>query len=127
LKVLKTGLILSALSFGLIACSSQVEDTSSDENKNVEQIEQKGIKEKVWDQLSETDKDRIDGSWEDAEIHKVVLKESMLAFKLEGKKHPFIGDEVFALDFPTNESSISNMIVYAEPQSFKYIGHGLTD
>ena len=127
MKILKTGLILSTLSFGLIACSSQGEETSSDKGKSVEQIEQKGIKETVWDQLSETDKERIDGSWEDAEIHKVVLKESMLAFKLEGKKHPYLGEEVYAVGFPTNESPISNMIVYADEKSFEYIGHGLTD
>jgi hypothetical protein len=51
---------------------AQGEETSSDKGKSVEQIEQKGIKETVWDQLSETNKERIDGSWEDAEIHTVV-------------------------------------------------------
>ena len=127
MKIIKSCLTISAISFGLIACSSQVQETSGNTPKNVEKLEQKSIKETVWNQLSKMDKDRIAGTWEGAEIHKIVLSEEMLVFKLNGKKHPYLGMEVYALDFPTTESPLSNMIVYADTQTFKYVGHRITE
>jgi hypothetical protein len=79
------------LLLGLVACSDEVVEVSESSTKvnaveakapsEEKQTEQKDIREKVWEQLSKTDQDRIKGTWSDGAIMKRVLKEGMGSVK----------------------------------------------
>lgn len=62
---------------------------------------------------------------EGREVSKTTLNESMMS-EVEDKS--YAGKEVYLIDFPTKSKSIpNNMIVYADVNTFDYIGIGLVD
>ena len=128
-------IMLSVLLLGLIACSNQksieekqnsntITEVSKDNNKetNSKNKTNKDVREKVWEQLSQSQKENIRGTWEDAKIQKITLKPGM------GKidKGEYIGKEVYIVDFPKNQS-INNLLVYADLSKNEIIGYGYTD
>ncbi|NHM33022.1 hypothetical protein [Neobacillus terrae] len=137
MKKINLLIMLSVLLLGLIACSNQKSSeekqnsntttiVSKDNNNEVnnENATNKDVREKVWEQLKENEKESIKGSWSDGTLTKITLKSSM--GRIENTS--FIGKEVYAVDFPTKSLSIPNkMIVYAEINSGKIIGYGYVD
>jgi hypothetical protein len=137
MKKINLLIMLSVLLLGLIACSNQknseekhnpnaTTEVSKGKNKEItnENATNKDVREKVWEQLKENDKDRIKGSWSDGTLTKITLKNSM--GKIENTS--FIGKEVYAVDFPTKSESIpNNMIVFAEINSGKIVGYGYVE
>ncbi|WP_400247671.1 hypothetical protein AB3U99_11355 [Niallia sp. JL1B1071] len=91
-----------------------------------EKVKKKGdAREMVWKQLSVEQKLWINGTWEDGKISKITLTENMMS-QIDDKSYE--GKEVYLLDFPTKSKSIpNNMIVYADINTFAYIGDGLVD
>ncbi len=91
-----------------------------------EKVKKKGdVREMVWKQLSAEQKLWINGTWEDGEISKITLTENMMS-QVDDKSYE--GKEVYLLDFPTKSKSIpNNMIIYADINTFAYIGDGLVD
>ncbi|HEO8418436.1 hypothetical protein [Niallia sp. FSL W8-0635] len=89
-------------------------------------VKKKGdVREMVWKQLSAEQKEWINGTWEDGEISKITLTENMMS-QVDDKSYE--GKEVYLLDFPTKSKSIpNNMIIYADINTFAYIGDGLVD
>jgi hypothetical protein len=86
---------------------------------------EKDVREVVWGQLSEEQKEWIDGTWEDGKITKVTLNENMMSQVIDKS---YEGREVYLIDFPTKtKSKPNNMIVYADVTTFDYIGNGLVD
>ncbi|WP_078548602.1 hypothetical protein [Litchfieldia alkalitelluris] len=86
---------------------------------------EKDVRETVWNQLTDKDRERIKGTWKDAKISKVTLTKDMV---LQNIDHSYIGKEVYLVDFPTNNTWVpNNMIVYADIESWQYIGHGMVD
>ena len=125
--------ILSAVLFlGLIACSNQNEQGSNNDQNFVNSNEQDkkvpkndDVREIIWKQLSSEQKDWIDGTWKDGKVSKITLNENLVT-GLDNKSYE--GKEVYLIDFPTKGKSIpNNMIVYADVNTFDYIGNGLVD
>lgn len=85
------------LVLGLVACSNEVAEVSESSTKVIaveakapfkeKQTVQKDIREKVWEQLSKPDQERINGTWSDGAFMKRVLKEGMCTVKDPGKKY----------------------------------------
>lgn len=128
-------IMLSVLLLGLIACSNQknseekqTSNTTTEVSKdNIEKTNSKNktnkdVREKVWEQLNQSQKENIRGTWEDANIQKITLKPGM------GKidKGEYIGKEVYIIDFQKNQS-INNLLVYADLSKNEIIGYGYTD
>jgi hypothetical protein len=79
------------------------------------------VREAVWDQLSEKEKEHIAGSWKDASVQKITLRESMGQIK----DKTFIGREVYLVDYPSEDSpSLGGIGVYADIKSLRIIGFG---
>jgi hypothetical protein len=85
------------------------------------------VREVIWNQLSSEDKERIAGSWEEAEVSTITLKEHMMDFTEDTLT--YTGKEVYLINFPTSDKNVSpnNIIVYADIETFDYIGHGFID
>ncbi|UOQ83761.1 hypothetical protein [Gracilibacillus salinarum] len=109
------------ISFCLMACSKQP-DVSMEPS---EQTKQTDMREIVWEQLSEEQRQWVNGSWKDAKVSKVTLTSYMVAQSVDPSH---FGKEVLVLDFPTKTKSIpSNMIIYADIDTYDYISSGLVD
>ncbi|WP_043932213.1 hypothetical protein [Bacillus sp. EB01] len=120
--------ILSLLIFsfliGLSACSGTDNTAPKENSKKAEEVTKRDVRESVWNQLSVSNKDRIDGSWKDAKVSKLTLKPGM------GKidKGEYIGKEVYIVDFPIKSTtSNNNMLFYASIENQELIGQGYTD
>jgi hypothetical protein len=122
------------LVLGLVACSDEVVEVSESSTKVIsveakepfeeKATEQKDIREKVWEQLSKTDQDRINGTWSDGAIMKRVLREGMGNVK----DSSYYGREIFIIDFPIKSTtSLRNMVVFADLHTQKIIGYGYLD
>ncbi|MFM1650540.1 hypothetical protein ACI7RC_00400 [Brevibacillus sp. B_LB10_24] len=126
-------ILSTALLLGLIACSNEsVQVSKNDENivnsskKEGDKVVKKDdVREIVWNQLSPEQKEWIDGTWKDGHVSKITLNENMMS-QIGDKSYE--GKEVYLIDFPTKSASIpNNMIVYADVNTFDYIGNGLVD
>lgn len=126
--------LIVALLFVLTACASQDSSTEQksenrinekEKENNVEQgqvVTNEDVREKVWEQLSQSQKENIRGTWKDAKIQKITLKSGM--GKIE--KVEYIGKEVYIVEFPKNES-INGLLVYADVSENEIIGFGYSD
>ncbi|MDR7071674.1 hypothetical protein [Fictibacillus barbaricus] len=122
----------SILFIGLTSFIKQ-DDKSKTENivrktepifSKTEETKSKDVREEVWNQLSTEDKKRVIGSWKDAKIRKIMLSQSM--GNINDKNE--IGHEVYVIDFQVKSNSIpNNMVVYADLEGHKLIGHGYVD
>ncbi|WP_142953470.1 hypothetical protein [Bacillus sp. es.034] len=66
-------------------------------------------------------KEHIAGSWKDASVQKITLRESMGQIK----DNTFIGEEVYLVDYPSEDSpSLGGIGVYADIKSLRIIGFG---
>jgi hypothetical protein len=122
------------LVLGLVACSDEVVQVSESSPRVIaveakapfeeKQTEQKDIREKVWEQLSKTDQDRINGTWSDGAIMKRVLNEGMGIVK----DSSYFGREIYIIDFPIKSTtSLNNMLIFADLHNQKIIGYGYLD
>jgi hypothetical protein len=122
------------LVLGLVACSDEVVEVSESSTKVIsveakepfeeKATEQKDIREKVWEQLSKTDQDRINGTWSDGAIMKRVLREGMGNVK----DSSYFGREIFIIDFPIKSTtSLRILVVFADLHTQKIIGYGYLD
>jgi hypothetical protein len=131
LRKFKFLIIVSIFSLGIIACSNQNEQVGSEPENAVSNEEQvakttKDVREAVWYQLSLEDKERIVGAWEEAKVSTITLKEDMMNFSEETLT--YVGKEVYIIDFPTTDIVLpNNILVFADMETFDYIGHGFVD
>lgn len=127
-------ILSSCLLLGLFACSNQNKQANTNNDQNIvsinEQINEEknenDVRQVVWEQLSSEQKEWIDGStWKNGKVTEITLNENMMT---EVDDKSYIGKEVYLIDFPTKSKSIpNNMIVYADVNTFDYIGNGLVD
>jgi hypothetical protein len=86
-------------------------------------VEEKDVREAVWDQLPSDRKEQIKGTWKDAKVKKETLNNTVIKFT-----EPPKNGEFFVVDFQTKSNSTpNNMIVYANVEDYKIIGYGLVD
>lgn len=122
------------LVLGLVACSNEVAKVSESSTKVIaveakapfkeKQTLQKDIREKVWEQLSKPDQERINGTWSDGAIFKRVLEEGMGTVK----DSRYVGREVYIIDFPIKSTtSLRNLVVFVDLHTQKIIGYGYLD
>jgi hypothetical protein len=120
------------LLLGLPACSNQ-NGQGSNNSQNVVNSNEQGdkvvkkddVREIVWKQLSSEQKEWVDGTWKNGKVSKITLNQNMMT-QVDDKSYE--GKEVYLIDFPTKSKSIpNNMIVYADTNTFDYIGNGLVD
>ncbi len=115
------------LFFVLCGCQQQV--LNDKEEQNVKETKSDltqalDVREAVWDQLTEKQKEHIAGSWKDASVQKITLRESMGQIK----DKTFIGKEVYLVDYPSEDSpSLGGVGVYADIKSHRIIGFGYRD
>ncbi|MCC5801872.1 hypothetical protein [Rossellomorea vietnamensis] len=96
----------------------KVKETKSDLTQALD------VREAVWEQLTEKQKEHIAGSWKDASVQKITLRESMGQIK----DKTFIGKEVYLVDYPSEDSpSLGGIGVYADIKSHRIIGFGYRD
>ncbi|MCA0147184.1 hypothetical protein LCD52_00125 [Rossellomorea vietnamensis] len=82
------------------------------------------VREAVWDQLTEKEEEHIAGSWKNASVQKITLRESMGQIR----DKTFIGEEVYLVDYPSEDSpSLGGVGVYADIKSYRIIGFGYRD
>lgn len=124
-------MLLAVLLLGLVACSNQksseevqktntTTEVSKDNNENTAK---KDVRENVWEELKENDKERINGTWKDGKVSKVTLNKDMLS---EVKDKSYEGKEVYLINFPTKDNFEPNVIaVYADADTFDIIGYAL--
>jgi hypothetical protein len=119
------------LLLGVIACSNQNgqgnnEQSVTNSNEQDDKVVKKDdVRENIWRQLSSEQKEWIDGTWTNGKVSKIILNENMMT-QVDDKSYE--GKEVYLIDFPTKSKSIpNNMIVYADIDTFDYIGNGLVD
>jgi len=109
---------------GLIYYSNYVRGrgTSLVAQSNTE--ETRDVREVVWGQLSSNRKERIDGTWRDGKASKITFKTGMGMVE----DTSYEGKIVYMIDYPAkNDSGSQNVVVYADTDTFKYIGYGFTD
>ena len=117
-------LLIFFLLLGVSACSSTETTAPKENSRKAEEVTERDVRESVWNQLSVSNKNRIDGSWIDAKVSKLTLKPGM------GKidKGEYIGKEVYIVDFPIKSiTSNNNMLFYASVENQELIGQGYTD
>jgi alpha-acetolactate decarboxylase len=130
MKKITLSILFAVLLLGLFACSNQdgqgnEQNVVTSKEKGKKGIKKGDVREIVWDQLSKEQKDWIVGTWKDGKVSKITLNGNMMN-QVDDKSYK--GKEVFLIDFPTKSKSIpNNMIVYADIDTFVYIGNGLVD
>lgn len=120
-----TTIVLVPLLFLNSGCSKDSNVLTSKEVKIAKSIvKQKDIRENVWNQLSSEIKNHIKGTWKDASIQKIILKENMGSIQ----EKDFIGKEVLIIDYPSSDNpSIGGFAIYADSKSQQIIGYGYRD
>ena len=106
-------------------CSKDSHEIISKEVKNAKSIDKhKDIRENVWNQLSSENKNHIKGTWKDASLQKITLRENMGIIQMKD----FIGKEVLIIDYPSSDNpTIGGFAIYADPKSQQIIGYGYRD
>lgn len=87
-------------------------------------VKERDAREVVLSQLEADDIQKIKGTWQDAKLTKVILKEEMGNIN----DLSYIGQEVYLVDFPTEINWVpGNMLVYASLDKYTIIGYGITE
>jgi len=98
-------------------CNEKQGNTQEDTKKDVRQL--------IWDKLPAEQKARINGNWQDSKVSKTTLKEGMMSANGDTS---YIGKEVYIVDFLADDTNTSiNVIVFADLNTFTFIGNGLID
>lgn len=128
MEVSKVGkMLLTILSFLLLSSVFFVTSLVEEQPVSEEQTEEVSfdIREVVWNQLSEEDKNRIDGNYETGKVSEVFLREGR---GVESELKRYEGTKVLAIDFPVKGNMFpNNTIVYVDKLTIQYIGHGIVD
>ncbi|PIC71244.1 hypothetical protein CSV77_04205 [Sporosarcina sp. P16b] len=133
MKKITLFILSSCLLLGLFACSTQNKQAKNSDDQNTvgnneqvnEEKNENDVRRIVWEQLSAKQKEWIDGTWMDGKVSKVTLNEYMIT-EIDDKSYE--GKEVYLIDFPTkSKGSPNNVIIYADVNTFEYIGNGLLD
>ncbi|WP_062105142.1 hypothetical protein [Bacillus niameyensis] len=126
MKTISLVVVSAVFLLGLFACSNETGNNGQSVGNTSEQNNMKDVRENVWGQLSSQQKEQIEDSWQDAKVSKITLTKTMMTL-VEDKSYE--GKEVYLIDFPTKEKSRlpNNLIVYADLDTFDYIGDGLVD
>lgn len=112
---------------GLVVYVNQVNEKaiSNEKQNNTEETSKKDVREVVWEQLSSRQKESVDGTWRDGKVAKVTLGRTAM-IGIEDKSYQ--GKEAYMIDFPTKNKGVpNNMIVYADVNTYEYIGDGPVD
>lgn len=91
----------------------------------------KDMREIVWEQMPTKLKNQVKGTWKDGKVDsRITLGENSIVIA-EGevvKDKSYAGKEVYVIDFPTKDKGIpNNMLVYADVNTFNFIGNGPVD
>ena len=79
----------------------------------------------IWEKLPSAQKERVNGAWQDSILSKVTLDKNAVAW-IDDKSYE--GKEVYLVDFPTKNMGVpNNMLIYADVDTYKYIGNAPVD
>lgn len=86
-------------------------------------VKEQDTREVIFNNLNSRDKSLVKGTWKNSTLRKITLTSNM------GNviDKTYIGKEVYLIDFPTEGSSLNNMLVYASLDNYKVIGYGYVD
>ena len=92
---------------------------------NSQQVSQKDTRELIWEKLPSEQKERVNGTWVDGKLSKITLDKNAIGW-IDDKSYE--GKEVYLVDFPTKNTGIpNNMLIYADIDTFEYIGNAPVD
>lgn len=124
-----TLIVLSSILLSLVLNGCQQKALIEGKQQNVkeaktEELKALDVRKAVWNQLTEKEKVHIVGTWKDAGVRKITLRETMGNIK----DKTFIGKEVYLVDFPSNDNpTLGGVVVYADIESQRVIGFGYRD
>ena len=123
----KTILILISLtiSIGLFAgCSNTSEKTDVTANDKPDiTASEIDVREIAYNQLSTSNQERIQGTWQDAKLSDITLRKEMGNINDDS----YIGKDVYLVDFSAEVYTTNNIIVYIGTDNYKLIGYGYVD
>lgn len=125
-KIILLIISLILLASLLIACSAQnvSNPTTTGGDKNSSSKISTDLRQIAFEQLPSVSKGRIKGTWQDAKLSIITLREDMGIINDKS----YIGKEVYIVDFPTeSKSKPNNMIFYMSMDNHKLIGTGYVD
>ena len=122
--ILSVALVIVTIGVGLsLYFSDQSEKNTTSNNSGV--VAQKDTRELIWEKLPSAQKERVNGTWQDSILSKVTLDKNAVAW-IDDKSYE--GKEVYLVDFPTKNMGVpNNMLIYADVDTYKYIGNAPVD
>ena len=95
------------------------------EQTTTKEVAKKDTRELIWEKLPAEQRERVDGTWESGKLSTVVLDRSAIGW-IDDKSYE--GKEVYLFDLPTKATGIpNNMLMYADKDTFEYIGNAPVD
>jgi len=126
-------LILLTISIGLFAgCSNTSEKTDVTANDKPDitandkpdiTASEIDVREIAYNQLSTSNQERIQGTWQDAKLSDITLRKEMGNINDDS----YIGKEVYLVDFSAEVYTTNNIIVYIGKDNYNLIGYGYVD
>lgn len=118
-------IVVIFLGVGAVYYFNQTENSANNTKNTTEQVPEQDVREAVWEQLSQTQQDSVEGTWEDFKVSKITLNENMMS-QVDDKSYE--GKEVYLIDIPISSLSVPNSrVVYADIDTYDYIGDGVVD
>jgi len=119
LVVVAVGVVLSLFFLDQNKVGNQGEQTATKE------VAKKDTRELIWKKLPVEQRERVDGTWESGKLSTIVIDKNAVGW-IDNKSYE--GKEVYLFDLPTKTTGIpNNMLIYADKDTFKYIGNAPVD
>lgn len=115
------------LGIGVFYCLNQNKNTQDGTNKSaVSQLPKSDVRDVVWGQMSEQQKETIDGTWSDGRVLKTTL-EGVAMIGVKNKSYE--GKEVYSILFPRKQIDAlgDTLTVFADIDTYNIVGYGVLD
>lgn len=133
ISILAIILVVSIVILYISIKDSDSSNTVTNNNTNetiTSSREEIDIKQSVWSQLPQEQRDNIGDMWRNGKLNRITLDKDALMSNGDdiveiGK---YAGKEIYVVDFPVDVKSVpNNIIVYADMDDYDIIGYGLVD
>lgn len=117
--------VLVGLGLWLYSSSHNATVADNKAQSSIEKNSQKDTRELIWDKLPVSQRERVDGTWKSGTLTVVTLDKNSVGW-IDDKSYE--GKEVYLVDYPTKNTGVpNNMLIYADKDTFEYIGNAPVD